>query len=227
MPIHDDGFNDTALNGDRVIQGTIIRCNDGHWADRDSVSFPADKQMIVMAVGECAQCWKQNKPVDTIIKTPTEPLPDIDELNAKIPENEWEPGLDGKPRAPWVHQYMVYLVDPTDAAIYTFINSTAGAAIAYDRLTSRVSLMRRLRSEAVVPVVKLDAKPMKTKFGQKMRPEFTIVDWRQLGGTAMPVTNIAPPPQPQGEQKQLPAGLKPVEPVSVAEELGDEIPYLG
>ena len=63
-----------------------------------------------------------------------QPLPDIDELNAKIPEEEWETGLDGKPRPPWQKQYIVYLVDPTDAGIYTYINGTFGARIAFDRL---------------------------------------------------------------------------------------------
>ncbi len=75
--------------------------------------------------------------------------------------------------------------------------------------------MRALRGDKVVPVVELDAKPMKTQYGTKLRPEFKIVDWRDFGGEtapAVPTTPVAP---------QI---GKPVEPVTSAEEFDDEIP---
>ena len=39
-----------------------------------------------------------------------------------------------------------------------------------------------------MPLVKLDDKPMPTQNGIKQRPEFTIVDWRDLGSEAVNVT---------------------------------------
>ena len=39
IPIIDDGFGDSA-DSDRIIQGSIVRCVDGHWSDRDGISFP-------------------------------------------------------------------------------------------------------------------------------------------------------------------------------------------
>ena len=42
--------------------------------------------------------------------------------------------------------------------------------------------MRALRGARVVPVVRLTHRPMKTFVGMKHRPEFEVVDWRQLGG---------------------------------------------
>src|SRR5262249_41183991 len=44
-------------------------------------------------------------------------------------------------------------------------------------------------------VVKLDNRPMKTSFGvTKLRPEFTIVEWRDLGGERRPQPAQLPPP---------------------------------
>ena len=64
---------------------------------------------------------------DVYVRTPTNPLPDIDELNAKIPQDQWDLGINGKPRPPWVHSYAAYLLDPIDASIATYINSSGGA----------------------------------------------------------------------------------------------------
>jgi hypothetical protein len=51
--------------------------------------------------------------------------------------------------------------------------------------------MRKLRGENVYPVIMLSSKSMKTKSGIKQRPDFEIVDWRTLGGSA---PAIAPAP---------------------------------
>ena len=157
--------------------------------------------MLAMSTAICLQCWKDGQPIDTIIKQPNKPLPDVDALNAKIPESEWEPGLDEKPRPPWQKEFIVYLVNPTDASIYTFINSTMGAQIAFDRLKSKVVLMRQMRGANVVPIVKLDSQAMKTKFGQKIRPEFTILEWRQLGSAEGKDANPAGSIEHQGGRK--------------------------
>ena len=224
LPIHmaDDGFGD-ALDADRVIQGTIIKCVDGHWADRDGIAFPPETKMLAISTAIVLQCWRDGQPVgDPIIKQPGQPLPDVDELNAKIPELEWEIGLDDKPRPPWQKQFIVYLVNPVDASIYTFINSTMGAQIAFDRLKSKVVLMRQMRGANVVPIVALDSKPMKTKFGQKMRPEFTILEWRQLGASEVKDAGPARTIEHQGQKK--PSVGQPVEEVSYDERFKDEVP---
>lgn len=226
IPTTDDGFNDSA-DSDRIIQGSIIRCVDGHWSDRDGVSFPPETKMLALATAMALQHWKNQQPIKTIVKQPNKPLPDLEELNAKIPKKEWELGLDDEPRPPWVRQHIVYLLDPADAGLFTFINGTMGAEIAVDRLKSKVIWMRQLRGSNVVPLVKLDSKPMKTRFGQKKRPEFTILDWRQLGGELK--KDVSPARIEHQQQKPHPddcAGLQPVEPVSLAEEMNDGIPHL-
>jgi hypothetical protein len=217
LPVAGDGFeiidND---NAERVIQGSIIRCVDGEWTDGDGEPFPPDTKLLVLATAMALQHWKNKEPVETILKKPGEPLPDVDELNKKIPKKEWELGLDKTPRPPWGIQHIVYLLNPHDAGLHTFINGTVGARIAVDRLKTKVVWMRQLRGANVVPLVKLDTKTMKTKFGPKQRHEFTILEWRQLGSDARPMRLENHPDDC--------AGLERVEPVSIEEEMNDSIP---
>jgi hypothetical protein len=196
-----------------LIQGTILRCVDGHWTDRDKTPIPPNTPLMALGTAQAAQRWKDNLPIETIVKCPGKPLPDVDELNRKIPKKEWEVGLDGEKRPPWVRQHIVYLLDPVDASLFTFINSTIGASIAVERLKDKVKWMRALRSEKVVPVVKLDAKPMPTKKGMKQRPEFTILEWRDFGGLSAATT--VPAIEHLGQ---------PVKPATTAELMYDEIP---
>jgi hypothetical protein len=209
----DDGFDEVGAGEDRLIQGEILRCTDGHWALRDGTAIPPETRFSALGTALALQHWDAGMPVETIVKRPNAPLPDLNELNAAIPKAQWEEGFDGNPRPPWVRQHVVYLLNLADASVATFINSTVGAAIAVSRLKDRVRWMRQLRGERIVPVVKLDSKPMKTKFGQKMRPEFTIIEWRAFGGLQAPVA--APAIEHVGQRVEEP---------SLKEELNDGIP---
>jgi hypothetical protein len=211
---------------ERLIQGDLLKCVDGHW------SPPPPPELLVVRTTRALQCWSDGKPIDTIIEQPGEPLPDLDELNAKIPENEWEPGLDGKPRPPWQLNYVVYLANMDTGDVFTFANSTTGARIAWERLTDRIEMMRRLRGDRVAPIVKLESKEMKTSFGKKLRPEFTIVEFRNLEGDGDAHPAQLPPPndkdptgaaaKPPAEKPKTTVG-KPVKPVTQQEEMDDEI----
>ena len=83
--------------------------------------------------------------------------------------------------------------------------------------------MRALRGAAVFPLVTLDSRPMKTKFGTKLRPEFSITDWRDLGGTGNPALESTPPRAIEGKTA-APVG-KPVKAPTTTEALNDEIPF--
>jgi len=195
----------------RLIRGSILRCVDGKWADATGTAPPG--LLVALGTTQALQCWSGGKPTDTVMAHPDRPLPDVDELNGQIPQEEWEKGLDGKPRAPWVKQHVAYLVDPLSGEAYTFINGTFGAKIAVERLADRVANMQRLRGGNALPVVKLESRAMKTKFGTKQRPEFTIVEWREIGGGGGEVKAI----------EHKPVG-KPVKTPTASEELNDEIP---
>jgi hypothetical protein len=209
------------ISEDRIIQGEILRCVDGYWSLRDGTAIAPDTSLLAIATNEALQHWRDQTVVNEIRKRPGEALPDADELNAQISCSEWEEGLDGQPRPPWQHVYIAYLINTDDASLYTFINSTVGARIAVERLQDKVRWMRTLRGGQVAPLVRLDSKLMKTRFGQKMRPEFTIVGGRKIGGGG-----LQSKPVRQIEQDKLEQIGRPVKPVTTEEELNDRIPVL-
>jgi hypothetical protein len=197
----------------RVIQGVILKCNDGRWLDGDGLT-PAS-EMLVIGITRALQRWGKDKDLlDVIVEQPDEPLPDFAELNAQIPQQEWGVNLNGDPRPPWSLNWVVYLLDPATASSFTFINSTVGARIAVERLQDKVKWMRTLRGANVAPIVKLDARPMKTKVPSvmKQRPEFTVLEWRDLNGNGPPQIRGDGSSTPQLEHKPEPAPATPVKP---------------
>jgi hypothetical protein len=230
----------TKSEAPRLIQGVLLKCVDGHWADADGLAPPA--QLLALGTTRAVQCWQEQKPIETIMETPGETLPDVDSRNAQIPQSEWEVGLDGNgnPRPPWQLNYVAYLLNPATADLYTFANSTTGARIAVERLAEKFKWMRTMRGARVVPVVKLDSRPMRTAFGQKLRPEFTVLEWRDLEPSSGPEAQALPKLEEQSAAPTRPATLaarpttsaikpqkpgKPVKPVTTPEALDDEIPF--
>jgi hypothetical protein len=209
-----DGFNDPDGGGERLIRGVILKFVDGTWSDREGTEYPRGTQMLVFGVAEALQCWKNQTVTETIVKIPGQPLPDLDELNGSVPKREWDMGLNGEPRAPWQHSYLIYLLNPKDGSVFTLINSTIGLRICFDRIKDKVKYMRALRGELVCPLVQLDHKPMQTAFGVKKRPELTIIEWRDL----TPRNGSVPD---QRAPKQI--GTSVAEP-TLAETMNDEIP---
>jgi hypothetical protein len=215
-------------NKPRLIQGVILKCTDGRWLDGDGLVPPCE--MLVIGITHALQCWGKDKDLlDTIIEEPGEELPDVDTLNCQIPEEEWGEGFDGKPRAPWRFNWVVYLLAIESASTYTFINSTAGARIATERLEDRIKWMRTLRGNDVAPIVRLESRPMKTSYAgvMKQRPEFTVIEWRDLS-----VKHAAPQIEHKAETAAEPAPKKvkvgkPVKPTTIQEELNDDLPDFG
>jgi hypothetical protein len=203
-------------NSDRLIRGSLLKFVDGVWDTRDGETIPA--MLLVMDITKGLQRWAKNLPVETIMQKAGEPLPDVELLNEAIPQEEWEPGIDGKPRAPWQLNHVVYLVDPKTATSFTFSNSTTGARIATEKLKERIETMRRLRGESVTAVVSLGLKAMKTQFGQKQRPDFVIEKWFGFGG-GEGAAQIEHKPDGGG------GAFKKIAPPTLAEEVGDEVPF--
>jgi hypothetical protein len=203
----DDGFQGS-ITGGRLIKGTLLRWNETNdWMDRDGLRPP--EILLVLALTEAFQRWKNKKVIDEIM---IKPLPDLETLNSSISVSEWELGLDNRPKPPYAHQKIVYLIDPATAGFFTYINSTFGARICWDNLRERVITMRTLRGQRVVPLVKLSHRPMKTAFGMKHRPEFEIVGWRNLGGKDAIGSSTSPQisgPKPTAEIKPA-AKIKPI-----------------
>jgi len=99
-----------------------------------------------------------------------------------------------------------------------------GARIAVERLADKVANMRRLRGVAAAPIVKLDSRPMKTNFGTKLRPEFVVVEWRELADQPE-VKAIEHKPKADKAEAAKPG--RPFAPLTLSEELNDELPNFG
>jgi hypothetical protein len=210
----DDGFGDDS-GSDRLLQGSRVLCVDGDWTfAKDDAAVPGDKRFLVLSTAEAQQHWQDGHLVEERIKKPGMQFAEtVDELNAKIPQEEWEEGLNG-PRPPWAHVYAVYLLDPADGAIYTAMNSTTGMAAAVREIKSQVKWMRALRGDTVNPVVTLGRR-LHSKKWKKLGPSFIVVEWRNFG------------PEPQSPALPAPPadllGVKVEEP-SLSEQMNDEMP---
>jgi hypothetical protein len=183
----DDGFDGSlsSLFG----SSNYLRWTDAAgWVDRDGL--PPPQPMLVLAVDDGLQRWKDNR--QEIIRD--KPLPDPAVLNGSIPMADWEKGIDGMPRPPWSHVVIICLIDPHTGRSYRYTTPTVGGRISYDELREAVVTMRALRGTRVVPAVNLSTKPFKTGFGMRKRPFFEIVGWKTPGGDDKV---IAPKPTPQ------------------------------
>lgn len=206
-----DGFDDLDTDG-RLIQGCIIKFDataSPHWNRGDGGTLAA--KYLPVGTLTALQKWEKQKPVETIIKEPGKALPNIDELNASVPANQWELGNDGMPKAPWQLQHIVYLVNPETAERGTFATGTIGGSMAVRELKDTISLMRKLKANPrLTPTVKLGQRKMKTKYGERPRPAFEITGW--IGD--------------DGKTIAAPTALLPTSPAGIARaELDDAIPF--
>ncbi len=135
------GFDGDA--GDTIIRGSILKCVDGRWSAGGEPLARATG-LIALGVTSALQRWSGGFPVETIAKRPGEELPDCAELNAAIPQSDWQSNVDGTKRPPWNLAYVIYLLDPADGSVLTFISGTIGAKLATEALRAKVRMGRML-----------------------------------------------------------------------------------
>ena len=202
-----------------VIRGTCVKfTNEAMWVASDDEELPAELELIVVDIGRVVQKWKSGQPIETIVLAPGAKFPDVNELNAAVPQTEWEEGPDGKPRGPWQAQFVVYLLNGETMDRYTFPTGTTGGAIAVRDLVDRTNWMRRFRGPGVFPIVFLTDVFMRTRFGGRQRPHFDIKRWVKLGddGTALPAAETPLLPDQGAQEVKAP---------TAKEATGDSIPY--
>jgi hypothetical protein len=235
-----------------LIRGTRLTFNNvGEWETPDGETVGGDVKLIATNIIRAVVKWgagaDKKPPEETIEVPPGRPFPDIEAMNNAIPKDQWRQGPAGL-QGPWQAQQLVVMIEPRSMDTFTYVTSTVGGGIAVRDLVDQVKTMRRYRGQ-VSPIVTLGDAPMRTRFGERRRPHFTIVDWVHMAGAEEPAQAALPSPEttavieaeplPKPEpSKEGPApaakaaktrkrsgSFDHVAPLSTKEELNDEIPW--
>jgi len=189
----------------RVIIGEKAKCIDGVWTYGED-ALPMPKQpVLITKILRVVQCWKDGAYLETYFEDEG-PLPDLGELNDQVPQAEWEIAYN-KPNPPWALFHVVYMVEPVTGEFFTFSNSSTGAKIGYEKLADKFDMMSRLRGPNIRPLVNLTSRKWRIVALDliKIRPEYTILEWRDLGTDPQPAQLPAPADKdPTGAAVKLP-----------------------
>jgi hypothetical protein len=198
-----DGFGgyEDGIEGDDqqrqsgIIRGAVLKfLNEGAWVTREGLEVPPDLELIAVDIGRVVQKWHDQQPIQTIVLQPMQRFPNLEELNASVPRDQWEEGPDGNPRGPWQAQHIVYLLNADTMDRYSVPTGTIGGARAVRDLVDKTRWMRKFRGETVFPKVTLSNTFMKTRFGGRLRPCFLIKSWVDLSSGEQ-VEQASPAPQ--------------------------------
>jgi len=189
---------------EQLLQGPLIKFNNGIWTRHDGGQLRCESSWLAIATTRALQRFVDGVSETILKQHPNDELPDVDQLNAAIPQEQWPIGLDGKPQPPWSLQFVVYLLEIRDAMIATFSNSAKGSRVAVTELEQCIHWKRALHGgQEIYPLTRLADAPWKTGFGMRRRPDFPILGWRQF----------------------VDGQLRVVEPLSLEAELKDKIQY--
>lgn len=194
---------------DRLIIGRFIQYIDnrvrGGWLRHDTkAALPEGRRYLGLDTRRALQQFVDRVP-QVITARPGEELPDADELNSKIPKEEWPIGLNGQPEPPWHKEFIVYLLDLSELAVLTFANHTIGAIRAVTDLEESWKWARGLYGRDAKPLITLTEAPFPTGYGERKRPIFNAPEWRVFReGALRPVDQsvlmlAAPPAKPRTE----------------------------
>jgi hypothetical protein len=170
-------------DSDNVEKGVSLKFTHA-WMTRDGVPLQVGNLLTLFPPGEIPgfrflRKWEP-PPIETIVRKPGVELPDLDELNARIPIEARSIGLDGKPREPWARYYVLYLLDASTACLYTYANCTIGCRILVTGIEERVRWGRALYGDDVMPLVRLTDRPFPTKFGERRAPDLEVLGFRRF-----------------------------------------------
>ena len=208
-----DGWGDAAAEAsERMIRGTLLKFADWRWTTGKEATPVADgTKLVALATVAMWVRWEDKKPAEYRMREPGRRLPDREELG-HTDRSQWDKDLSGEPQDPWRNTRLVYLVDPSTAAAFTFSTSSWGGRGAVSDLGDQIARMRSVHPDAV-PIVELRAAKMPTKRGPKSKPVFKVVGWKSADGSD----------QPAPVERQITA--KQADEEVYRREMDDEIPF--
>lgn len=190
-----DGWSSVPETNGTMLRGRVAKFKDGKFF-ADKIDDITGTTLVAVDVATAWLKWWDARPAEHRITRPGERHPDRDELG-DLDEMQWQDGLNGEPADPWRDTRYLYLIDPLTAEEITFVTDSAGGRRAVSDLRRQIANMRRAHP-AALPVVKLEAGSMSTRFGVKPKPDFRVIDWKRHEPAANEATasarpTIAPP----------------------------------
>jgi hypothetical protein len=171
-----DGFAVQENTGTTMIIGKMMKFTDGRFIVDKTQTMPASTVLVAVSTVTAWVHWENNRPIEHRITRPGQSHPYRDDLPDQD-EKQWPPGLKDEPSDPWKDTRYLRLIDPKTGADFTFVTDSYGGRRAVGDLKGQIANVRAAHP-AAVPLVQLASTMMKTRFGQKPRPDFKIVDWR-------------------------------------------------
>jgi hypothetical protein len=184
LPAHTDTAVDVILR-ETARSNPMLRFKEGKfYIGEDEVPLGHEYVADTMSWTRGWVRWQDGLIVDTrmSIVADGEPMPSREALG-DLDEGECEKDeRTGEPRDPWQQQHILPLEDPETGEYLILVTSSVGGRIAVEKLCNFVGRQYKQKREAGLPVIKLAAKDMPTKFGgTKPRPDFLpIVRWHDL-----------------------------------------------
>jgi hypothetical protein len=171
-----DGFAVQENSGASMIVGKMLKFSDGRFTVDKTETMPANTTLVAVGVITAWVRWADSRPSEHKVTQPGQSHPYRDELPDQD-QTKWAFGLNGEPADPWRDTRYLHLIDPNTGADFTFISDSFGGRRAVGDLKQQIANVRSVHP-AAVPLVQLASTMMKTRFGQKPRPDFKIVGWR-------------------------------------------------
>jgi hypothetical protein len=182
--------------------------NSGNWSKDNA---PADAgPYLPVNYRFVLQHWQNGRVIDT----KDADLFDLDELNAEVPKERWEPGYNkGELRPPWQRAKQLIFMNLRSGEQVIYSASNIRCIKAVTQLIDQVRSKNFFFGRTASPVVELGSAPFNTDYGMQKRGDFKVLDrpWFDLSGSQA---------LPDSSPKQL---LAP----TLAQELGDQIPDFG
>jgi hypothetical protein len=216
------------IEGEEEFSGiaNLVKYKAPQWM-LNSVALPPDGEYIVKGIGRFVIKWHRDKSL-----APTrEPVPDgkkfpnLKELNAKTPQDEWVFDVDGKTlKGPYAPEHQVYLINRAMDEL-TYVTSTTGGSIAVDELAKKTrNLHAYYNDNSLRLMVKLSHTFMPTGYGGLERPHFVYVRAVRFGSGDAPV-QLPNPVTTSLEQFAADDDVQTVKKPTAKEVTGDEIPF--
>jgi hypothetical protein len=174
--IDGDGFDIAEPQAGGHIVGKLLKFKNDDFIIDKTVKLPPDRHLVATSVITAWVRWQDGKPIEHRVTKAGMSHPYRDELG-HLDREEWAAGLDGQPADPFKDTRYLLLTDPKTGQQYTFITDSVGGRIAIADLKKQIANVRAAHPGAL-PVVSCTSVMMPTKFGDKPRPDFKIIDWK-------------------------------------------------